>query len=57
MKLFGQLVRTGINLVALPVTLPVAAVRDVTSGGTDGALKKLVQEIKRDADERTEDDE
>lgn len=51
MKIFGQLVRTAVNVATLPITIPIAIVKDVTSAGTDEAIKKLVEKIKSEADE------
>lgn len=52
MKLFGQLVRTAVNLAALPV----AVVKDVaTLGGTlidePSAVKRALQQLKDEAGE------
>jgi hypothetical protein len=51
MKLFSQLVKTALNVATLPITLPVAAAKDVTSGGTDKALSSLIERIKRESEE------
>ncbi len=54
MKLFGQLVRTAVNVAALPVRLPVAAVKDVADyacGDRPKATSRLIEQLKRDAEE------
>jgi hypothetical protein len=51
MKLFSQIVKTALNVVTLPVTVPVAAMQDITSAGDDKALQALMEKIKREAEE------
>lgn len=61
MKLFGQLVRTVVNVALLPVTIPVAIAADfATCGGemndhgqsyTLETLRKLKREASEDFDE------
>lgn len=56
MKLFGQLVRTAVNVAKLPVTLPVAMIRDgietmAECEGTAEKTKAVLKELKDDAKE------
>ena len=55
--LFGAVVRTTVNLVKLPVSLPLAVAKDTLeamSGEDSGAVetKKVVRELKDDASPR-----
>lgn len=56
MDIFGALVRTVVNVAVLPVTLPVAVVKDVVQSMEGDRIgdntKRLVKEIKDDASER-----
>ena len=52
--LFGCVIRTAVNVVKLPVSLPLAVAKDVIEemGGDDsGAVetRKVIQELKDDA--------
>ena len=54
MGLFGALVRTVVNVVALPVTLPIAAVRDtldVMGGESPREVRRVVKQLKDEASE------
>ena len=54
MGLFGALVRTAVNVVTLPVTLPLAIAkdtRDLMLGDDPENTSDLIREIKDDADE------
>lgn len=54
MKLFGQIIRTAVNVVKLPVCLPVAVAKDtldVLCGEEAEHTAKVVKELKRDAEE------
>ena len=59
MSIFGALVKTVINVAALPVTLPLSILKDITDPGVHGteldfqATKSLIQQIK---DEASDDD-
>lgn len=56
MSLFGAIVKTAVNVVKLPISLPVAAIKDAKHAVEEpqdaGAheLRALVREIKEDAD-------
>lgn len=54
MGLFGAFVRTAVNVVALPVTLPVAIAKDVMevmTGDEPENTRETIEALKRDADE------
>ena len=59
MGLFGAFVRTAVNVLALPVTLPVAVAKgavkvmegDPTPGAATESLREVVDRLKREADE------
>ena len=57
MSIFGAIVKTVINVVTLPVTLPVAVLKDITDPAIYGQgydeTGKLIQKIK---DEASDDD-
>ncbi len=54
MKLFGQIIRTVVNVATLPVKLPVAIVKDsldFMDAKTPRNTSKLIEQIKDDAKE------
>lgn len=59
MSLFGAIVKTCINVVTLPVTLPLSILKDITDPGAYGTeldfqeTKALIKQIK---DEASDDD-
>lgn len=54
MSLFGAIIRTAINVVALPVTLPLSLTKDLIEGMASGDLgdntTKLIEQIKDEAE-------
>ena len=58
MSLFGAIVRTTVNIVKLPVCLPIAVTKDVVTSVADVGVgecvgkstKALIREIKEDAE-------
>lgn len=55
MGLFGALVRTAVNVVKLPVSLPVAVARDtinVMCADETREVRRVVRELKEDAEDR-----
>lgn len=59
MSIFGAIVKTVINVVTLPVTLPLSVLKDITDPGHYGTemdfeeTKALIKQIK---DEASDDD-
>lgn len=54
MGLFGAIVKTVVNVVKLPVTLPVAVVKDTfdhMDGNRATNVREVIDEIKRDAED------
>jgi len=53
--LFGALVRTAVNVVKLPVALPIAIARDtvnVLCADETREVRRVVRELKEDAEDR-----
>lgn len=55
MSIFAAIVRTAINVVTLPVTLPLAVVQDLviepaTTGHAGENTKQLIEKIKDEAE-------
>ena len=54
MSIFGAIVRTTINIVSLPVTLPIAILQDITDPAVFGTghdeTKRLIEKIKEEAE-------
>jgi hypothetical protein len=54
-SIFGAIVKTVINVVTLPVTLPIAVLKDITDPAAYGhsydETGKLIQKIKDEANE------
>lgn len=54
MKLFSQIIKTTINIVTLPVTLPIKIFEDLSDPYTENFgdhTKELIQKIKEEAEE------
>lgn len=54
MKIFGQIIRTAVNIVTLPVTLPVAVIKDAldySQANEADNTSSLIEKIKDEAQE------